>query len=63
LGCLNSKLSITVNGVDTNYLWKAIKARTATHAQLKAALQKTLPGKAVGSVSYDRINHEIVYLG
>ena len=63
LGCSNCKLSITVNGVDVNYLWEAIKAKTATNAQLKAALQKTLPGKAVGSVSYNRINHEIVYLG
>ena len=63
LGCSNCKLSITVNGVDVNYLWNAIQAKTATNAQLKAALQKTLPGKAVGSVSYNRINHEIVYLG
>jgi hypothetical protein len=62
LGCSNCKLSITVNGVDVNYLWNAIQAKTATNAQLKAALQKTLPGKAVGSVSYNRINHEIVYL-
>jgi hypothetical protein len=46
-----------------NYLWDAIKAKTATNSQLKSALQKTLPGKAVGSVSYNRINHEIVYLG
>ena len=63
LGCSNCKLSITVNGVDVNYLWEAIKNKKATNAQLKAALQKTLPGKAVGSVSYNRINHEIVYLG
>ena len=63
LGCSNCKLSITVNGVDVNYLWNAIQAKTATNDQLKAALQKTLPGKAVGSVSYTRINHEIVYLG
>jgi hypothetical protein len=63
LGCSNCKLSISVNRVDVNYVWDAIKAKTATNAQLKVALQKTLPGKAVGSVSYNRINHEIVYLG
>lgn len=63
LGCSNCKLSITVGGVDVNYIWDAIKLKTATNAQLKAAMQKTLPGKAVGSVSYNRINHEIVYLG
>jgi hypothetical protein len=63
LGCSNCKLSITVGGVDVNYIWNAIKLKTATNAQLKAAMQKTLPGKAVGSVSYNRINHEIVYLG
>ena len=63
LGCSNCKLSIAVYGVDVNYVWAAIKNKTATNAQLKTALQKTLAGKAVGSVSYNRINHEIVYLG
>jgi hypothetical protein len=63
LGCSNCKLSITVNGVDVNYVWRAIQAKTATNAQLKAALQNTLAGKTVGSSSYNRINHEIVYLG
>lgn len=63
LGCSNCKLSASVNGVDTNYLWTAIKGKTATNAQLKAALVKTVPYKPVGSVSYNRINHEITYLG
>jgi hypothetical protein len=63
LGCSNCKLSILAKGADVNYLWEAIKGKTATNAQLKAALQKTLPGKAVGSVSYNRIYLEIVYLG
>ena len=63
LGCSNCKLSITVGGVDVNYIWEAIKLKTATNAQLKAAMQKTLPGKTVGSVSYNRINAEILYLG
>ena len=63
LGCSNCKLSITVNGVDVNYIWQTIQAKTATNAQLKKALQDTLPGKAVGSVAYNRIKHEITYLG
>jgi len=63
LGCSNCKLSITANGVDVNYVWEAIKNKTATNAQLKAALQNTLTSKAVGSVSYNRINNEIIYLG
>lgn len=63
LGCSNCKLSIAVYDVDVNYVWAAIKNKTATNAQLKTALQKTLAGKTVGSVSYNRINHEIVYLG
>jgi hypothetical protein len=63
LGCSNCKLSITVNGVDKNYLWEAIKGKTATNAQLKTALKSTVVGKPVGSVAYNRINHEITYLG
>lgn len=62
LGCSNCKLSVTVNGVDTNYIWKAISGKTATNAQLKAAIIKTRDGKAVGSVSYNRLNKEATYL-
>ena len=63
LGCSNCKLSVTVNGVDINYLWDVIQGKTATNVQVKAALLKTLVYKAVGSVAYNRINHEINYLG
>lgn len=64
LGCSNCKLSVLVNGIDTNYLWTAIKGKTATNAQIKQALEKTLPGKLpIGSATYNRIKHEITYLG
>jgi hypothetical protein len=64
LGCSKCKLSFLVNGVDTNYLWNAIKGKTATNDQIKQALMKTLPGKLpVGTATYNRINHEIKYLG
>ena len=62
LGCSNCKLSITSGGVDTNPLWTAISGKTATNAQVKAALIKTRDGKTAGTVSYNRLNHEITYL-
>jgi hypothetical protein len=63
LGCMNCKLSINAKNVETNYLWDAIKSKTASNAAVKSALQKTLAGKTVGSVAYNRIKHEITYLG
>jgi hypothetical protein len=64
LGCSNCKLSILVNGVDTNYLWNEIKGKTARNEQIKQALMKTLQGKLpIGSATYNRIKHEINYLG
>ena len=63
LGCSNCKLSITVNGVDTNYIWNTIKDKTATNLLMKSALLKTVVGKPIGSVAYNRLNHEITYLG
>ena len=62
LGCNNCKLSYTSGGVDTNSLWAAISGKTATNAQVKAALLKTRNGKTVGSVSYNRLNQEYIYL-
>ena len=62
LGCTNCKLSIAVNGVDTNYVWNAIKDKIGTNLQLKSALSSTLPGKVVGTATYNRIKHEITYL-
>lgn len=62
LGCSNCKLSITVNGIDTNYLWNTIKTKLANNLMVKTALSQTLVGKTVGSVSFNRISHEIAYL-
>ena len=62
LGCTNCKLSITVAGKDTNYVWNAIKAKTATTGELLTALKNTLPGKTSGTATYNRIKHEIDYL-
>jgi len=63
LDCSNCKLSVTVNEVDVNYVWRAIQAKTATNSLLKAALQITLAWKTFGSESYNRIFQEIGYLG
>ena len=62
LGCTNCKLSISVAGKDVNYVWNAIQGKIATNAQLKTALKNTLPGKTVGTATYNRIQHEINYL-
>ncbi|CAF0879918.1 unnamed protein product, partial [Brachionus calyciflorus] len=45
-----------------NYLWNAIKSKNATNAMVRSALQKTLPGKTVGTATYNRLKHEIDYL-
>jgi hypothetical protein len=62
LGCTNCKLSLLVGGIDTNYVWNAIKDKIGTNLQLKTAMEKTLPGKTVGTATYNRLQHEITYL-
>ena len=62
LGCTGCKLSISSPTGEINPLWQAISGKTATNAQVRAALIKTRDGKAVGTVAYNRLNHEITYL-
>ena len=61
LGSTSGKLF--VNSKNANLVWNVIKDKKATNAELREALKQTLLDKTSGTAGYNRIKHEIAYLG